>query len=136
MPEKERVSLAIEPELLRRFDALTERSGGNRSEALRDLIRNRLIEEEWVSSDEGDAVASVTLVYDHSKRDLADRLLEVGHDNHDAIMASMHVHLDHDNCLEVIALRGNPKALRGIADSLIGMKGVKHGKVVISRPDP
>ncbi|MEM6962151.1 MAG: nickel-responsive transcriptional regulator NikR [Myxococcota bacterium] len=130
------MSLAIEPELLRRFDALTERSGGNRSEALRDLIRNRLIEEEWVSSDEGDAVASVTLVYDHSKRDLADRLLEVGHDNHDAIMASMHVHLDHDNCLEVIALRGNPKALRGIADSLIGMKGVKHGKVVISRPDP
>lgn len=136
MSEKERVSLAIEPELLSRFDEVIERSGGNRSEALRDLIRNRLIEEEWVSSASGDAVATVTLVYDHSKRDLADRLLEVGHDNHDAIMATMHVHLDHDNCLEVIALRGKPKKLRSIADSLIGMKGVKHGKVVMSSADP
>ena len=137
MPEKERVSLAIEPELLSRFDALIERSGhGNRSEAVRDLIRGRLIEEEWVSSVSGDAVATVTLVYDHSKRDLADRLLEVGHDNHGAIMASMHVHLDHDNCLEVIALRGKPRTLRSIADHLIGMKGVKHGKVVMSSADP
>jgi CopG family nickel-responsive transcriptional regulator len=136
MSEKERVSLAIEPELLARFDALIERAGGNRSEAVRDLIRSRLIEEEWVSSASGDAVATVTLVYDHSKRDLADRLLEVGHDNHGAIMASMHVHLDHDNCLEVIALRGDPKKLRVIADHLIGMKGVKHGKVVLSSADP
>ena len=136
MSEKERVSLAIEPELLARFDTLIERAGGNRSEAVRDLIRNRLIEEEWVSAARGDAVATVTLVYDHSKRDLADRLLEVGHDNHGAIMASMQVHLDHDNCLEVIALRGAPKNLRAIADHLIGMKGVKHGKVVLSSADP
>ena len=89
-----------------------------------------------MSSSRGDAVATVTLVYDHSKRDLADRLLEVGHDNHGAIMASMHVHLDHDNCLEVVALRGDPKNLRAIADHLIGMKGVKHGKVVLSSADP
>lgn len=136
MSEKERISLAIEPELLSRFDEVIERSGGNRSEALRDLVRNRLIEEEWVSSTSGDAVATVTLVYDHSKRDLADRLLEVGHGNHNAIMATLHVHLDHDNCLEVIALRGKPKKLRSIADSLIGMKGVKHGKVVMSSADP
>lgn len=137
MAEKERVSLAIEPDLLARFDALVERSGhGNRSEAVRDLIRSRLIEEEWVSSTRGDAVATVTLVYDHSKRDLADRLLEVGHDNHDAVMASLHVHLDHDNCLEVIALRGKPTELRGIADHMIGMKGVKHGKVVLSSGVP
>jgi len=137
MSEKERVSLAIEPELLCRFDALIERSGhGNRSEAVRDLIRSRLIEEDWVSSASGDAVATVTLIYDHSKRDLADRLLEVGHDNHGAIMASMHVHLDHDNCLEVIALRGKPRKLRSVAVHLIGMKGVKHGKVVLSSADP
>jgi CopG family nickel-responsive transcriptional regulator len=136
MSEKERVSLAIEPELLARFDALIERAGGNRSEAVRDLIRSRLIEEEWVSASSGDAVATVTLVYDHSKRDLADKLLEVGHDNHGAIMASMHVHLDHDNCLEVIALRGKPTLLRSIADHLIAMKGVKHGKVVMSSADP
>jgi CopG family nickel-responsive transcriptional regulator len=137
MPEMERVSLAIEPELLARFDALVDRSGhGNRSEALRDLIRGRLIEEEWVSSNRREAVATVTLVYDHTKRDLADRLLEVGHDNHDAIVASLHVHLDHHNCLEVIALRGKPGVLRGIADHLIGMKGVKHGKAVLSSGAP
>ncbi|MCB9655809.1 MAG: nickel-responsive transcriptional regulator NikR [Deltaproteobacteria bacterium] len=135
MSEKERVSLAIEPELLARFDEVIERSGGNRSEAVRDLIRNRLIEEAWVSSATGNAVATVTLVYDHTKRDLADRMLEIGHDNHDAIMATMHVHLDHDNCLEVIALQGKPKKLRAIADSLIGLKGVKHGKVVMSHAD-
>lgn len=104
----------------------------SRSEAVRDLIRNRLIEEEWVSCARGDAVATVTLVYDHSNRDLADRLLEVGHDNHGAIMASMHVHLDHDNCLEVIALREDPKNLRAIADHLIGMKGVKHNALFSS----
>jgi CopG family nickel-responsive transcriptional regulator len=122
--------------LLARFDEVIERSGGNRSEAMRDLIRSRLIEEAWVSSASGDAVATVTLVYDHHKRDLADKLLEVGHDNHDAIMATLHVHLDHHNCLEVIALRGAPQKLQAIADSLIGMKGVKHGKVVMSSADP
>lgn len=137
MPDKERVSLAIEPELLARFDDLIERSGhGNRSEAVRDLIRGRLIEEEWIFAASGDAVATVTLVYDHSKRDLADRMLEVGHANHGATMASMHVHLDHDTCLEVIALRGKPRTLRRIADHLIGMKGVKHGKVVLTSADP
>ena len=136
MSEKERVSLAIEPELLARFDALIERSGGNRSEAVRDLIRSRLIEDEGDSAVGHHAVATVTLVYDHSKRDLADRMLEVGHDNHGAILASMHVHLDHDLCLEVLALRGSAKKLRAIGDQLIAMKGVKHGKVVMSHGAP
>ena len=137
MSELERVSLAIESDLLARFDALVERSGhGNRSEAMRDLIRSRLVDEESDSSTKGSAVATVTLVYDHTKRDLADRLLEVGHDHHDAVMATMHVHLDHDHCLEVIALRGKPRSLRQIGDHLAGMKGVKHGKVVISSTDP
>lgn len=137
MAETERVSLAIESELLSRFDALTEKSGhGNRSEAVRDLIRNRLIEEEWATANSGEAVATVTLVYDHSKRELADRLLEVGHDHHGAVLATLHVHLDHDNCLEIVALRGKPKQLRQIADHLIGMKGVKHGKLVLSSPNP
>jgi len=135
--ETERVSLAIESELLARFDALIEKSGhGNRSEAMRDLMRNRLIEEEWATSTTGEAVATVTLVYDHTKRELADRLLEVGHDHHGAVIATLHVHLDHDNCLEIVALRGKPKQLRHIADHLIGMKGVKHGKVVLSSSNP
>lgn len=137
MAETERVSLAIEAELLSRFDALIERSGhGNRSEAVRDLIRNRLIEEEWGTTTSGDAVATVTLVYDHTRRELADRLLEVGHDHHGAVIATLHIHLDHDHCLEIVALRGKPKQLRHIADHLIGMKGVKHGKVVVSSTHP
>jgi CopG family nickel-responsive transcriptional regulator len=137
MAETERVSLAIESELLSRFDALIEKSGhGNRSEAVRDLIRNRLIEEEWATTSSGEAVATVTLVYDHTKRELADRLLEVGHDHHGTVLATLHVHLDHDNCLEIVALRGKPKQLRHIAEHLIGMKGVKHGKLVLSSPNP
>jgi CopG family nickel-responsive transcriptional regulator len=132
MSEKERVSLAIEPELLARFDAMIARSGGNRSEAVRGMIRSRVIEQEWASSSSGDAVATVTLVYDHSKRELSDRMLDVGHHNHQAIVASMHIHLDHDHCLEMIALRGKPQQLRAIADQLIGMKGVKHGQIVVS----
>lgn len=137
MAETERVSLAIESDLLKRFDSLIESSGhGNRSEAVRDLIRSRLVEEELANASTGEAVATVTLVYDHTKRELADRLLEVGHDHHGAVIATLHVHLDHENCLEIVALRGKPKELRHIADHLIGMKGVKHGKVVFSSPNP
>ena len=133
MSDLERITIAIEPELLQRFDALIERSGhGNRSEAMRDLIRDRLIDEELSGSVKGQAVATVTLIYEHGKRELADRLMSAGHQHHHEIVASMHVHLDHDNCLEVVALRGKAQSLRHIADHLIGMKGVKHGKVVIT----
>ena len=132
MAELERVSLAIERELIERFDKLLERSGHkNRSEAIRDLVRNRVVEEDWAAG-AGETVGTVTLVYDHTKRDLADRLLEAGHEHHGQVLATMHVHLDDTNCLEVIAMRGRPKELRHIADHLIGMKGVRHGKLVMS----
>jgi CopG family transcriptional regulator, nickel-responsive regulator len=132
MSDLERVSLAIEKELIERFDALIARDGkANRSEAIRDLIRNRLIEEE-TSIGRGEMVASVTIVYDHHKRELADRLLSAGHDHHKAVLASMHVHLDEVNCLEVVALRGKAKDVRHLAEHLIGMKGVKHGKLVLT----
>jgi CopG family nickel-responsive transcriptional regulator len=132
MSDLERVSLAIEKSLIERFDALVERDGkANRSEAMRDLIRNRLIEEE-VNTGRSESVGTLTLVYDHHKRELSDRLTATGHDHHGQVMASMHVHLDHDNCLEVLALRGRAKELRQLAERLIGMKGVKHGKLVLS----
>jgi CopG family nickel-responsive transcriptional regulator len=122
--ELERISLA--------FDALVARSGaGNRSEAIRDLIRKRLVEDAWERG-RREAVASLTLVYDHGKRDLADRITATGHDHHHEVLATMHVHLDHDACLEVMALRGRPSELRHIADHLIGLKGVKHGQLVMS----
>ena len=132
MSDLERVSLTIEKDLIERFDALVARDGkANRSEAIRDLIRARLIEEE-IAVGRGEMVASVTIVYDHHKRELADRLLSVGHDHHKAVLASMHVHLDHVNCLEVVALRGKGKDVRHLAEHLIGMKGVKHGKLVLT----
>ena len=130
--ELERVSLAIEKDLIKRFDALVDRAGkGNRSEAIRDLIRKRLVEEEWERGRK-DAVASLTLVYDHGKRELADRLVEAGHEHHHQVLATLHVHLDRDLCLEVLALRGKPADLRHISEHLIGLKGVKHGQLAMS----
>ena len=136
MPERiERVSLAIEADMLARFDAIVERAGhGNRSEAVRDLIRNRLAEETWATPGRRKAVATVSLVYEHGKREVADRLLEVGHGHHDVVVATLHVHLDHDRCLEIIVLRGQPKVLRQVADELMMLKGVEHGKVVFTAP--
>jgi CopG family transcriptional regulator, nickel-responsive regulator len=132
MSELERVSLAIEKDLIERFDALIARDGkANRSEAIRDLIRARLVEQE-VAVERGETVASVTILYDHHKRELAERLVSAGHDHHKAVLASMHVHLDEVNCLEVVALRGKAKDVRHLAEHLIGMKGVKHGKLVLT----
>ena len=132
MSDLERVSLAIEKDLIERFDALIARDGkANRSEAIRDLIRARLVEQE-VAVERGEAVASVTILYDHHKRELAERLVSAGHDHHKAVLASMHVHLDEVNCLEVVALRGKAKDVRHLAEHLIGMKGVKHGKLVLT----
>ncbi len=129
--ELERVSLAIEKDLIERFDALVGRQGQrNRSEAMRDLIRRRLVEEEW--SGTGEVVGTVTLVYDHDRRDLADRLLEAGHTHHRCILSTLHVHLDASRCLEVTALRGTPDELRHVAQHLIGMKGVLHGEMVMT----
>jgi len=135
MPGLERVTLAIDSELLARFDRLLgERGLGNRSEAVRDLIRARLVEEERVAG-RGEAVASLTLLYDHEQRELAERLVEAGHHHPGArVLATLHVHLDERLCLEVLAMRGTPKGLRSFADAVLGLKGVLHGQLVVSSP--
>lgn len=123
-----RFSVAVDGDLLRRFLRLgRERGWRNRSEALRDIMRESLVRDEWARDDE--IVGTITIVYDHHKRELTERLTGAQHDHHDAILSAMHVHLDHDNCLEVIAVRGKASVVRRIADRLIGMKGVKHGKL-------
>jgi CopG family nickel-responsive transcriptional regulator len=128
----ERVSLAIEKGLLQRFDRLLARRRlGNRSEAMRDLIRRRLVEEANEAG-RGEAVGSLTLVYDHAQRELSDRLIASGHHHQARVLSTMHVHLDDRMCLEVMALRGTPAELRHLADHLIGLKGVKHGQLVLS----
>lgn len=130
MAEVVRFSVSTESRLLDRFDALIAEQGYvNRSEAIRDLIRSALVEE--ALTDEGSpAVGTVTLVYDHHFSDLSDKLTEHQHTHHESIVSTLHIHLDHHHCLEVIVLRGKAGEIRRLADSLIGTKGVKHGRFV------
>lgn len=133
-PVLARIGVAIEQKLLDRFDQLLERRRyGNRSEAFRDLIRAALIEDR-VSEDDRMVVASLTLVYDHEKRMLSDKLTGMQHDHHHVVISSMHVHLDHHNCMEVIVLRGKSAMVRKLADGLISAKGVLFGKLVLAEP--
>jgi CopG family nickel-responsive transcriptional regulator len=126
----ERFGVSIPSGLLARFDAQITRKGySNRSEVLRDLIRDRLVEEEWKAG-KGEVVGTVTLVYDHHVRELTRRLTELQHHHHGEILSTLHIHLDEHHCLEVLAVRGKAGVVRGIADRLIGTKGVKHGKLV------
>jgi CopG family nickel-responsive transcriptional regulator len=127
-----RIGVAIDSELLDKFDRLIGQRGyTNRSEAFRDLIRDELVEKTWESPDSS-VVGTVTLVYDHHVRLLNEKLTNVQHDHHHAILSALHVHLDHDNCLEVLVVRGRASEVRKVADALISMKGVKHGRLTIT----
>lgn len=122
-----RFGVSLDEALLEPFDALCAVKGySNRSEAIRDLIRKALVAEEWQQAD-GQGAGTLTLVYDHHKNDLARRLTQMQHDEHDIIIATLHVHLDHHNCLEVLILKGEAARVRALADKLISCKGVKHG---------
>ncbi len=128
----ERFTVAIEQDLLHRFDALLPRRGGaNRSEGVRDLIRRRLVEAE-VEKGGASAVATLTLIYDHARRELSERLTALGHEHHAHVLASLHIHLDPRLCLEVMALRGRPARLRRFADEVGALKGVNHSQLVLS----
>jgi CopG family transcriptional regulator, nickel-responsive regulator len=127
-----RFGISLDEKLLDSFDQLIEqKSYMNRSEAIRDLIRASLVEERLGSEDQ-EAVGTVTLVYNHHVRDLSDKLTEQQHSHHDQIVSALHVHLDAHNCLEVLVIRGAVRNIRQIADELIGVKGVKHGKLVMT----
>ncbi len=130
MGELTRFGISMDAQLLERFDDLIRRKGYvNRSEAIRDLVRNALVEDQWSRADE-ETVGTVTLVYDHHTRDLADKLTEHQHAHHELIISALHVHLDHDHCLEVVVVKGRAGEVRRLADELIGTKGVKHGRLV------
>ncbi len=126
-----RFGVSLEKELLEKFDILIkEKKYPNRSEAIRDLIRENLVKKEWV---EGKEVAgAITLVFDHHKRDLVNILTDIQHDFHQLIISSQHIHLDHDNCLEIIVVRGTPTEVRELADKLRATKGVKYGSLSIA----
>ncbi len=123
-----RFGVSIPNRLLERFDELIEEKGyGNRSEALRGLIRDFLVEAEWESDEE--TIGTVTLVYDHQVRELSDELNSIQHEMGEAIISTLHVHLDHHMCMEVVLVKGRSSDIRKMADRLIGTKGVAHGKL-------
>lgn len=131
--ELTRFGISIDSQLLKQFDRLIGDKGYvNRSEAIRDLIRSALVEDQLNRVDETPTIGTVTLVYDHHTRDLAERLTEHQHSHHDAIVSSLHVHLDPHHCLEVVVVRGSATQVKRLADELLGTKGVKHGKLVLT----
>ena len=116
---------------MHKFDSLIgEKRYPNRSEAIRDLIRENLVKREWVK---GEKVAGViALVYDHHKRELVNTLTDIQHHYHSLIISTQHIHLDEDNCLEVVVVRGKPKEVESLADRLKATKGVKHSSLIMT----
>lgn len=132
MADLSRIGVAIDADLLEQFDRLIDQRGyASRSEAFRDLVRDALINQA-ASADETQVVGTITLVYDHHQRMLSDRLTSAQHQFHDAMLSTLHVHLDHDHCLEVVVVRGAAGHVRRVADLLISMKGVKHGRLTVT----
>jgi len=123
-----RFSVSIEEDLIDAFDALCRRRGWtNRSEAIRDAIRRRLVEHEWEAGEE--VVGVITLLYDHHGSGLGRKLTEIQHHALDVVISTTHVHIDEENCLEYLAVRGEAQEIERLAHRLIGLKGVKHGEL-------
>ncbi len=126
-----RTGISLEKELLEKFDRLIKQKGyQNRSEAIRDLVRDHFVQEEVASNRE--VVGTLTLVYDHHQPKLSEQLIEAQHDYTGQVLATTHVHLDHRNCLEVIILKGRGTNVKAFSDRLLSLRGVKHGKLVLT----
>jgi len=125
-----RIGVSLPEKLLSRFDEIILHRGySSRSEGIRDAIRNYIVHYEWMSDVQGERVGVITLVYSHGQRGLVENLTEIQHDAGPIIQSSLHVHLDHDNCLEVIVLRGEGQDVRKAAEKMMSLKGVKHVKL-------
>jgi len=127
-----RFGVSIESQLIKKFDALLARKGyATRSEAIRDMIRDTLVEQEWESG-KHETVGTITIVYNHHTRELEHALTDMQHKSFHQIVSTLHVHLDAHNCLEVLVVKGRSSDIQNIADRLIGTKGVKHGKLTMT----
>ncbi len=125
-----RVGISLPENLLNKFDEIIlQRGYSSRSEGVRDAIRSYIVNFEWMSDVQGERVGVITIVYSHSQRGLEDNLTEIQHDFGGLIQSSLHVHLDHDNCLEVVVLRGEGQEVRKAAERMMSLKGVKHVKL-------
>src|SRR5215813_2790910 len=132
MHDLTRITISLESALLGAFDQRNQAKGyATRSEAIRDLIRDRLVKEESERA-EGEQVAVVTLVYDHHARELAARLIDKQHHHHDLVVSSLHVHLGERHCLEVSVLRGPAAGVRHLGEELLATKGVLHGDLTFT----
>jgi CopG family nickel-responsive transcriptional regulator len=131
MAELARFGVSVSSDLLEKFDGLIESKGYvNRSEAIRDLMRDYLVEHEW--EEDAETMGAVTIVYDHHVRELTESLTSLQHRYFFSIISSMHVHIDEHNCLEVVVIKGKGSIVKEIADKLISTKGVKHGKLTMT----
>jgi len=131
MAELKRFGVSIEENLLKKFDQSNENIYDNRSEAIRDLIRNKIIEEEKLKEKEN-VVGTITLIYDHHKLGLSDKMNQIQHDYHCLFKSNLHLHLNRDFCLEVIVVEGLQSKLKKVSSKLIALKGVKHGKLTVA----
>jgi CopG family nickel-responsive transcriptional regulator len=129
-----RIGVALDSDLLKQFDQWMSKNGyANRSEAFRDLIRDRLVGER-TSSPNAVVVGTVTLIYDHHAHSVGEKLTELQHKHHDLVVSTSHAHLDHDSCLEVLIVHGKSAAVEEFASTLIALKGVEHGRLVKTVP--
>jgi len=129
-----RIGIALDSDLLKQFDrSMLHRGYTNRSEAFRDLIRDRLVKEQTAVPD-AIVVGTVTLIYDHHAHGVSEKLTELQHASHELIVSTSHAHLDHDSCLEVLIVHGKSGRVTQFADRIIGLKGVQHGQLVTTVP--
>ena len=130
-----RIGVSLPENLLTKFDGIIEQRGySSRSEGIRDAIRSYITHYEWMSDVKGRRVATITLIYDHTKRGLTSSLTEIQHEHSALIKTSIHIHLDHDNCLEVVILDGEGQEVKTIAEKLMALKGVKYVKLNTAQP--
>ena len=126
-----RFGVSLDKNLLEKFDHLIENKNyTNRSEAFRDLIRQELVKKEWEAGEE--VAGTITIIYDHHQRELATKLMDIQHDHGKNIISTQHIHLDHHNCMEIIAVRGSAKEAQKLADMLKAVRGVKHATLGMS----
>jgi CopG family transcriptional regulator, nickel-responsive regulator len=126
-----RFGVSLEEALLHNFDSLIKkRKYTNRSEAIRDLIRQELLQKDF--EEDREVAGAITFIYDHHQRDLLNKIIDVQHDHQYIIQSSQHIHLDHHNCLEIVAVKGNSGKVKKLADTLRALKGVKNGSLSVS----
>lgn len=132
MSEITRFGVSINENLLNAFDELIEKEKyNNRSDAIRDLIREKLVMASW-KDDDKDVVGTITIIYDHHSSDITENLVHIQHDDYKSVISTTHIHLDEHNCLEVLIVNGKSGKIKNIAENLLRAKGVKHGKLTMT----